>query len=272
MLSLLNRYLPKSILNRFKEPFKYFIRRQNKYIEAQLSLLQLQGLLPAVPSEELQLRVAGDSYGDFFLHGDSFINDMSVALQKEGKSFDSFENILDFGTGCGRVLIPLSYRISPHKLYGTDIDQEAIKWFSSSYTQFGGIDYNPTIPPMKYSDNMFDLIFSISVFTHLPEDMQFAWLGELRRITKPNGYLLLSFHGEYVINTMGKNIVTKIQENGFYYELSTNGGTDGLPQFYQEAFHAIDYIKKEWGQYFEVLSIIPKGIGNNQDLAILRKR
>jgi len=43
------------------------------------------------------------------------------------------------------------------------------------------------MPPMSYEDNMFDFVYSISIFTHLPEDMQFAWLQELQRITKPGG-------------------------------------------------------------------------------------
>lgn len=271
MLSFLNQYLPASITASFKNPLRYFIRRQQGHIEAQLSLLQLRGVLPPVPPEALQTRVAGQAYGNFFLHGNQFIDDLEAALRKYGKSLADFRRILDFGAGCGRVIIPLSFRVDPEKLYGTDIDQEAIDWLSLNYPNFGGLSCNPCLPPTSHPDGFFDLIYSISVFTHLPEDMQFAWLDELRRITAPGGYLLLSFHGNHVAASLGDEVVQAVDERGFYYMKSAKGFTKGLPTFYQEAFHTHAYIEQHWGQYFDILDLIPGGIGNHQDLAVLRR-
>src|SRR5262249_14848680 len=50
--------------------------------------------------------------------------------------------------------------------------------------------------PLRYRDASFDLVYAFSVFTHLPESLQLAWMGELRRVLRPGGYLLISLHGE----------------------------------------------------------------------------
>ncbi len=44
-------------------------------------------------------------------------------------------------------------------------------------------------------DGSFDLIWAVSVFTHLAETWS-AWLLELHRVLKPGGILLATFMGE----------------------------------------------------------------------------
>jgi len=48
-----------------------------------------------------------------------------------------------------------------------------------------------TQPPLPFPDNSFDLIYAVSVFTHLSEEHQRTWLPELRRVLRPGGRLLL---------------------------------------------------------------------------------
>jgi hypothetical protein len=43
-----------------------------------------------------------------------------------------------------------------------------------------------------------------------------------------------------------------------------------LPDFYQTAFHSHEYIKREWGKYFDVLSIQTRGMSEHQDTVLLR--
>jgi hypothetical protein len=37
---------------------------------------------------------------------------------------------------------------------------------------------------MDYANEQFDLIYAISVFTHLTEDLQHSWLNELGRVKR----------------------------------------------------------------------------------------
>ena len=57
---------------------------------------------------------------------------------------------------------------------------------------------------MDFPDAYFDLIFNHSVFTHLDENYQDAWLAELERVTKPGGVLVLSVSGQHPFSELEK--------------------------------------------------------------------
>jgi SAM-dependent methyltransferase len=240
-----------------------------------ISLLTIKGVLPPIPPKHLQFRVAGARYPEFFKRGYAMFQELEDVLQSQGQSFFKFNNILDFGCGCGRFMIPLSFRISPEKVSGTDIDKEAIGWFKTNYPAFKDLDVNGFTPPTKYQDGAFDFVYAISIFTHLPEEMQNAWLEELSRIIKPGGYGLFTTHGEKFFAELkkpeyGESAYPKLIEEGFYY--SVRDSTEGLPDFYQTSFHTHDYIRRQWVKYFEIVWIQKQGLGGNQDIVLLRKR
>jgi SAM-dependent methyltransferase len=50
-------------------------------------------------------------------------------------------------------------------------------------------------PPLPYPDERFDLVYALSVFTHLTESQQRSWSAELHRVTRTCGYVLFTTHG-----------------------------------------------------------------------------
>jgi ubiquinone/menaquinone biosynthesis C-methylase UbiE len=237
-----------------------------------VSLLGLKGIYIAIPPSHLQIRVSGAYYKEFFNHGLKMLRDIEKLFSYDGKTINSFNKILDFACGCGRFMIPMRQIISPAKLYGSDIDQEAINWLNSYYPEFAGVIVNPHMPPMNFPDNFFDLIIGVSVFTHIPEDMQNAWLKELHRILQPGGFAVLSTHGGNCLSSLKKDELDIYYQKGFYYSKNENVTTEGLPVFYQTSYHTIDYIDKYWSEYFEIVEHRPAGLDNFQDLHLLRKK
>ena len=143
------------------------------------------GFIP--PPPHLQLRVEGAYTAEFIEHGNALCRYLELSLARVvGTDLASFSSMLDFGCGCARVLRAVRQQ-SKAKLHGTDIDAEAIEWCRANYSTMAKFGINQAMPPLEYGDAMFDLVFSVSIFTHLPEDMQFAWLKELQRVTMPGG-------------------------------------------------------------------------------------
>jgi hypothetical protein len=48
-------------------------------------------------------------------------------------------------------------------------------------------------------------------------------------------------------------------------------GVDGLPEYYQNAFHTHEYIHSVWSKFFDVDAIVEGGIAGHQDLVVCRK-
>ncbi|MET0069691.1 MAG: class I SAM-dependent methyltransferase [Candidatus Thiodiazotropha sp.] len=210
------------------------------------------------------------------VHGDESLQDfINVGKLLSYNLFSSFvsltdkesgNRILDFGCGCGRVISFLARLLGNNRFHASDIDHEAIAWCRENLADVGEFTVNSALPPLPFENDYFDLVYSISVFTHLPEDMQTSWLAELQRITRKGGYLLLTIHGE---DLAPQAIRQTLGEQGFFY--SVGSGTDGLPGFYQTTFHTEQYIRRHWGSYFEIVRIVRRGILNHQDLVICRK-
>lgn len=241
---------------------------------AQIQYVLRENDLPPPPPKHLQVRVCGGYVAGFLDSGFNAIGDINAAIAASGRTLPDFRRILDFGCGCGRVLRTLKSVAPGSALYGTDIDGEAIGWLQKHYGRFGEFAVAPHRPPTAYADGMFDFVYGISVFTHLPEDMQYQWLEELRRITAPGAFLMMSTHGAKHYETLPPELRAKLEERGFYYgDLGTNyGASIQLPDFYQTSFHKHDYIRREWGKYFDVVDIQTLRMDQHQDSVLLRRR
>jgi SAM-dependent methyltransferase len=231
-------------------------------------------VVPApAPPVHLRRRVHGADDSDSFEKIGSSIADTVFGYLKGVDGVEPFR-AFDFGVGCGRVLIPLDERCRKSSLshdrikwYGSDIDRQAIKWCQRYLAPIGVFVVNNPTPPLPFSDQFFDFIFSISVLTHLPEEMQFAWLSELNRVLKTGGTAVLStLPLRLVENKLDDNQISR----GFYYS-SGGKGTKGLPKFYQDSFHSRQYIEKEWSRYFSIEAFNDGGIAGHQDLILCRR-
>lgn len=114
-------------------------------------------------------------------------------------------NILDWGCGPGRVIRHMPDVIGNNcRYFGTDYNPNSIEWCSKNLP---GIEFNLNglSAQLPYPDQSMDVIFGISIFTHLSEPLHQDWYTELYRILKPNGILFLT--------TQGDNFKVKLSPN-----------------------------------------------------------
>ncbi|MCQ3928909.1 MAG: hypothetical protein DPW16_00495 [Chloroflexi bacterium] len=238
-----------------------------------------QGGTPPMPPPHLRYRVAGDyDVKRFNRTGKESRRDFEAALQSIGKAYTDFHSILDFGVGCGRIMRWMKDRSRTAKLYGTDIDELAINW-SKKHIRYAQYEVNQGLPPLNYADEQFDLVYAHSVFSHLDEKYQDAWLGELKRVTKPGAVLLLTIHGDFAWQSFYNSApdlpamihhVMAYEENGFCFA-SDDEWTGVFPDFYHSMFHQKSYIMKHWGQFFTVRNYLLRGMLSYQDIVVLQK-
>ena len=224
-----------------------------------------------LPPPKLRQRVHGNFEAASFLRESKRVaDDVRKLFSSVGYDLDSFERVLDFGCGSGRLLRKLG-RL-PGEVHGTDIDPEAIDWCQKNLP-FAQSAVNVALPPTSYPDDFFDCIIAISVFTHLDEKMQFVWLAELQRITKPGGALMLSVHGQVARKNYPEDLKNSVKDDSVRFVVGDTGvfKRTGLPDFYQDAHHTRAYVEREWPRYFEILGYVEAGINGHQDAVLLRK-
>lgn len=236
------------------------------------------------PGEEMVFRVSNQTDRRTFLEsGERSVRDLEVMLALAGAKLTDFKRILDFGCGCSRMLLWMEDIGRHSELFGVDIDERMIEWGQEN-VPWATLSVNQPLPPMDFPDGQFDLVYSASVFTHIDEDYQDRWLTELRRITKPGSKLLLTVHGEHVMELFEN------AETDAGYDLDISGvrrrlNEDGIcflendifvggpfPEFYHSTFHAPWYIFEHWGQFFSVLAYVSRASVGFQDYVLLERR
>jgi ubiquinone/menaquinone biosynthesis C-methylase UbiE len=123
-------------------------------------------------------------------------------------------------------------------------------------------------PPLNYSDETFDCIYALSVFTHFTEALQSQWIKELWRVAKPGGYLLITTHGESYMTEMLPEEQAMFRAGQLVTRSEIQAGTNSCA-----AFHPPAYVQKTFAHGFNVIDFVPEGAKGNphQDVFLLRK-
>jgi SAM-dependent methyltransferase len=168
------------------------------------------------------------------------------------------------------------------RLIAADIDGEAIVWIANNLPGVEAIKLNDR-PPSPVADASVDLVLNHSVFTHLPEELQTLWLDDLRRILKPGGLILATFHGRKTTESFRSRIkeagfpdqaedfARTYERDGFIYRAGRSEYESKLPEYYASAFHTIGYVERVWFPGFDCLAWLPEFALGHQDVVILRR-
>lgn len=180
------------------------------------------------------------------------------------------KRVLDFGCGAGRVLRHFLAEAQQGELWGCDIDGPSIAWLKTALCPPLHAFHSGEWPPLPFADGSLDLIYAMSVYTHLTDNWS-AWMVEHHRILRPQGLLLASFAGPSMRRWFGLQDWNP-QTEGMRV---VGAGTDwdhGGPA----VFHAQWWLRRHWGRAFEVVNLVPDGLtlpaGTGQGWALLRRR
>lgn len=221
-----------------------------------------------IPPSDLIFLVAGSADISWFLHaGGLGAATVTDALRAQGIEVKGLSALLDFGCGCGRVL-RYWHSLPSTKVCGTDYNPRLIDWCRQNL-RFGEFKVNAVAPPLDYRDGEFDLIYAFSVFTHLTEDLQAAWIRELTRLLKPGGYLLLSTHGETYSQRLNKDELDRFAAG----KLVVKNNVKSPGSNTCSAYHPLAYVRDQLAAGLELADFVPQGARGNplQDLYVLRR-
>lgn len=223
------------------------------------------------PPAALMERVAATRHASFFKIGGLKSFGEFLAPICRHRPLRSIRRMLDWGCGCGRVTAHFLLEPEGPEVCGCDIDPKAIAW-CAAHLKPGHFTRSEPWPPTPYPDATFDLVIGYSVFTHLAREVQQAWLAEIRRIIVPGGLFLASTHGSFAAGFAYPKDSAEMLRHGIVDSM-LDPSLDGIaPEgYYRGVFQTREYTVREWSKHFEILEYIERGMGNYQDLVVMRR-
>ena len=256
-----------------KNALSFFLLHGRFFVEGIKDAAVAVRYTPPVPPPKLRHRVHGSIPLQGFLDvGKQVAGDLTAMLADVGHAIPAQGQILDWGCGCGRVLRFLAPALPGRAYFGCDIDRELITW-CQRHLDVGSFTHVDITPPLPYADAQFDFVYGISVLTHLDEANQDRWLAEVHRVLKPTGIAILTVHGRFDHDRLPAEKREKLERTGFLFDITSTGKfkADGLPEYYQTAYHTAAYIERHWSNLFRIVKHCEQGINHHQDAVILRK-
>jgi len=179
------------------------------------------------------------------------------------------KRILDWGCGPGRIIRHLPSVINNGcSFYGTDYNEQSIAWCSEHIPEVH-FNTNQLEAKLPYENDFFDVIYGISIFTHLSEAMHYNWFNELYRILKPDGILFLTTQGANFLVKLNQTEKKRFQSGKLVERGKVKEGHRTFSAFQPKSFMEALF------EQMKVLEIVELPMGNTkvvpQDIWIVRK-
>lgn len=152
----------------------------------------LSRVLPKMADPDIQRAWTGSDGYALYQHTADFSLRLEHFMLKYASRDIRTANILDFGSGWGRLARMMSYFVDPDRFTGLDPMQQSLDICAADRVlgRFALSDYLPVSLPV--GDEKFDLIYSYSVFTHTSERATLCALKALRDVVSRDGILVLT--------------------------------------------------------------------------------
>lgn len=246
-----------------------------------------------VPPNSSMRKTSSKSIIHYYLSGIRTYLPIATMSERVGLNLrDGGLTILDFGCGVGRQLLHFTRIYPSNQYHACDIDDTSVAFIAKNYPQVKS-HINRFTPPLNFPDCHFDLIYSVSIFSHLNMDDQTLWLKELARVSKPGGYLFLTTEGYTALKSLcaafrqdQQTAADTLRRNGYIYKEYEGWEEDvaksntiriasilvGVEKSYGNTVVSPVYVREKWCAFdLSVVDVIEGIIDHRQDLVVLRR-
>lgn len=253
-------------------------------VDAVLHLREIQEVAPPFPYSPEMLTVGGETDLRRFL---SIGHECFESVRRHLPAAKGPRRILDFGIGCGRTMRHFFRDQALFECHGCDVDEAAVRWVQDNLT-FVTAAVSSNNPPLIYRERFFDIVYCISVFTHLSRAAFDAWMAEIHRVLQGSGVFVTSMHGQTAFRQIDEQPDRRrligideaefrarrddFHKQGYLWLKQPAGSTDIDTAQYGVAFVPDDRFEDLVSRYFTVESYHPGEIEGWQDMAVLRPR
>ena len=161
--------------------------------------------------------------------------------------------VLEFGCGAGRVIRHLPELAPDATIWGCDIDPACIAWNTEHLDPSISFVVNGEEPPLPFDADTFNLVYALSVLTHI-DQLWAHWLLELHRVMSPGGLLIATIMSEGMCEAVSGEPWDESQVGMNVYECGQPWLLGG-----PMVLHSPWWIRAHWGRLFGVLEVRSRG-------------
>ena len=204
---------------------------------------------------------------DYLADGWRTLAELMLLLEQVDRPLTKIPSVLEFASGHGRFTRHLAKAIGADRVTVSDVVPDAVTFASDTFAVQGFVSAG--VPEQVRWPRPFDLVFVLSLFSHLPRATWARWLTQLWSVVAPGGLLVLSTHGAKAAAFDS----VQLDDEGFFFAPSSESHAIAA-QEYGTAFTSEAFVRARIAEVCGAASPVhfaPVHFWNHQDAWVLRK-
>ena len=237
------------------------------FVEGETLALPPAGMRGGYPADNTEYLATGRNHHAHYLE----------QIRKH-RGLDRDLTIMEIGCATGRVFRHFYDQKQElgWNMIACDVQATHVEWLRQFWPQNINVYVGSVFPKLPFEDNSIDVIYGMSVFTHIKYHWDF-WLLEMRRVLKPGGLILQTIHAERAWKFYYDHRHLDWVQAGISQQILQTPQMD--VDFLlcgdiavSQTFFKQEVARKYWGRYLEVLDILsPDDQYWFQDMMVCRK-
>lgn len=204
---------------------------------------------------------------DYLADGWRTLSELMLLLEAVDRPLLKTPSVLEFASGHGRFTRHLVKALGPTRVVVSDVVPSAVEFSRRTFGVEGFL--SASTPEAVQWPGRYDLVFVLSLFSHLPKATWSRWLKVLFDAVAPGGLLVFSTHGTKAAHF---DHVTLDAEGYFFAASSESSAIDG--QEYGTTFTSEPFVLARIAETLGADKLVHKApvhFWNHQDAYVLRK-
>jgi SAM-dependent methyltransferase len=203
---------------------------------------------------------------DYLADGWRTLSELMWLLEVHDRPLAKVTSFLEFASGFGRFTRHLVKRLPAGALSVSDVVPQAMDFLPAQFPVQAFV--STRAPEDLEVPKKYEVVFVLSLFSHLPASTWSRWLAKLWQATRPGGLLIFSTHGE----SCATKANVRLDEKGFAF--SSGSESTALEQAeYGVAYTSEEFVRGVVATHAPgaVHTFMPDHFWSQQDAHILRR-